>query len=88
MEQLFGFGQKLYMKISKSCLLQSGSANPRGAWESLALPSLLTEGEDPWELLQEPRESTSADVTLSEVALILPTPAPAATLPLGGTGQH
>ena len=88
MEQLFGFGQKLYMKISKPCLLQSGSANPRGTWESLALLSLLTEGEDPWELLQEPRESTSADVALSEVALILPTPIPAATLPLGGTGQH
>lgn len=73
MEQLFGFGQKPYIKISKSRLLQSGSANPRCTWESLDTLSLLAEGEAPQELLQEPRESMFADITLLEVALVLPT---------------
>lgn len=37
---------------------------------------LLAEGEAPWELLQEPRESTSAALTLPEMAPILPTQLP------------
>ena len=60
------------LKVCRSSPLQSGSAKARCTWESLGPFSVMAEGEAPGELPQEPREWTSAALTLSELAPILP----------------